>query len=263
VAGLACIAALALVALFAPTIAPADPLAQDLKEKLRPPSLAHWFGTDDLGRDIFSRVVHGGRISLTLGFAIIAIAGVVGTLLGLTAGYFGRHADMIIMRAADMFMAFPKLILAMAVAAALGPSLRNALIAISLTWWPEYARLSRSVALSVRGAEYVHAGRALGGSDARILLRHVLPNSIGPVVVKATMDVGFAILYAAGLSFIGFGVQPPIPEWGTMVADGRNYVYNAWWVATAPGLAILLTTMAFNLIGDSMRDVFDPREAYG
>jgi peptide/nickel transport system permease protein len=259
IVGLIALILMALLAILAPFLS-VDPVEQNLSGKLLPPSVRHPLGTDDLGRDVFSRLAHGGRISMILGFTIIAIAGVSGTVLGLIGGYFGGTLDMIVMRLADMFLAFPKLILAMALAAALGPSLQNAMVAISLTWWPEYARLCRSVVLAVRESEYIAAARALGASTARILSRHVFPNSVGPVIVKATMDVGFAILYASGLSFIGFGAQPPTPEWGAMVADGRNYVYTAWWVATAPGLAILVTTMAFNLVGDSLRDVFDPRE---
>ncbi len=238
-----------------------NPSAQDFSSLLMPPSTEHWFGTDELGRDLFSRVISGGRISLFLGLSVVAVAMTVGTALGLLAGYLGGKVDSVIMRTADLFLAFPKLILAMAVSAALGPSLPNLLIAVSITWWPEYARLARSAALGESRAQYVDAARVLGSSPISILGRHIFPAALPHVIVKATMDVGFAIVYISGLSFIGLGVQPPTPEWGVMVADGRNYIESAWWVSTLPGLVILIAGLAFNLAGEALRDVLDPRRS--
>lgn len=253
------IGVMVILTVLAPWIAPYDPITQDLINKLAAPSNQHILGTDDLGRDILSRLLYGARISLFLGFIIILFAGVAGTLIGIISGYLGGWIDSLFMRIADMFLAFPKLILAMVIAASLGPSIKTTIIAISISWWPEYARLSRSQALAQREAEYVLSAKALGYSNLRIILRHILPNSLAPVGVKATMDIGYAIIYAAGLTFIGFGVQAPTPEWGAMVASGRNFIYDAWWVSTLPGLLILLVGVSFNLVGDTLRDIFDPR----
>ncbi len=259
VVGVTIVALLLLVALFGPLLVPHDPVAQDFRALLAAPSAGHWFGTDELGRDVFSRVVAGARISLLLGVSVILISSVLGTVLGLVAGFVGGMVDAVIMRFADLFLAFPKLILAMAVSAALGPSLTNLLIAVSITWWPEYARLARSSALVESRAQYVDAARVLGVAPVRILGRHIVPAALPQTLVKATMDVGFAIVYVAGLSFIGLGVRPPTPEWGVMVSDGRNHMESAWWIATIPGLVILITGLAFNLAGEALRDVIDPK----
>ena len=258
-AGGAILLVLALAGAFAPLLAPANPVAVHMTALLQPPSAAHWFGTDNLGRDLLSRTLYGARISLTIGFVVVLTSGAVGSMIGLVSGFFGGIVDLALMRLADMFLAFPSLILAMALAAALGPSLTNAMVAIAITAWPGYARLIRSVTLSLKEQEFVAATRAIGAGEGRILFRHVLPNTLSPLIVNATMSLGTAILVAAGLSFIGFGAQPPTPEWGAMVAAGRNYVNSAWWVATIPGLAILLAVIGFSLLGDALRDILDPR----
>lgn len=256
--GLGVVAVVVLAGVFAPVLATHEPTAQDLSAALKGPSSAHFFGTDELGRDVYSRVLFGARVSVGLGFAIVACAVAIGMTAGVVAGFVGGWVDGAIMRLADAFLAFPKLILAMAVTAALGPSLRNTFLAVSATWWPEYARLARSVAVAERNAEFVAAARVLGVPTRRVIRRHVLPAALGPNVAKATLDIGFAIIYVAGLSFIGFGVRPPKPEWGLMVAEGQNYVNTAWWIVTIPGLAILITALGFNLFGESVRDMMDP-----
>jgi len=249
---------LVLVALLGPAFV-GDPLAQNLPERLRPPGPDHALGTDQLGRDVLARVVHGARISLGVGFGVVLLASFLGVAVGLLAGGLGGFWDNLLMRITDIFFAFPTLILAMAIAAALGPNLVNTVIAVALVSWPIYARLVRAQALALREREFVEAARALGAGWGRILLKHLLPNSLTPVLVQASYEVGAAILTAAGLSFIGFGAQPPTPEWGAMVAETRNYMAEAPWAATAPALAILLTVLAFNLIGDGLRDALDPR----
>jgi peptide/nickel transport system permease protein len=259
VAGLILIAVLAITALFAPLLAPADPLKQTLSGRLKPPSAEHWMGTDQLGRDIFSRMIYGARISLLIGLVVVGLAASVGIFIGLVAGYAGGWLDEGLMRITDVFFAFPALILAMAISGALGPSLTNAMIAIAIVSWPVYARLVRGQVLILRQLEYVDASRSLGASSGRIMWRHILPNSLSPLLVQASFDMGAAILAAAGLSFIGFGTQPPTPEWGIMVSDGRNYIATHSWLSLYPGLAILLTVAAFNLIGDGLRDTLDPR----
>jgi peptide/nickel transport system permease protein len=246
-------------ALFAPLIAPADPLAQNIAASLRPPAPDHLLGTDKLGRDIFSRMLYGARISLVVGIAVVLIAGSIGTLLGLVAGYSGGLLDEALMRVTDLFFAFPALILAMAIAGALGPSLRNALIAISAVTWPVYARLIRGQVLALKEQEFVIAARALGVPEWRIVLRHLLPNTLAPLLVQASFDMGGAITSVAGLSFIGFGAQPPTPEWGVMISEGRNYIATQWWLATVPAAAILAVVGGFNLLGDGLRDLLDPR----
>lgn len=258
-AGTVIVLILVVAAAVGPVIASYGPAHQDFSALLDAPSGRHWLGTDELGRDVFSRLVSGARISLLLGVCVVLASAALGTVAGLVAGFAGGVADAAIMRVADLFLAFPKLILAMAVSASLGPGLRNLLIAVSITWWPEYARLARSMAMVLRHADYVDAARVLGLSPVRILARHVFPSAVPQVLVKATMDVGFAIIYVAGLSFIGLGVQPPTPEWGVMVADGRNYIQSAWWVSAFPGLVILLAGLAFNLMGEAARDLLDPR----
>lgn len=259
VAGLVLIVVFSLSALLASVLAPANPLDQKLSQRLKPPSPAHWLGTDQLGRDVLSRLLFGARISLTVGLVVVGTAGTFGTLVGLVAGYTGGLVDEALMRVTDVFLAFPALILAMAIAGALGPSLNNAMIAIAVVTWPVYARLVRGQVLSLREREFVEAARGLGASTPRILWRHILPNTLAPILVQASFDMGGAILSAAGLSFIGFGTQPPTPEWGVMISDGRKYVSTQSWLSLFPGLAILLTVAAFNLIGDGLRDSLDPR----
>ena len=253
------IAALAVCALLAPVLAPYDPLAQALSERLEPPSAAHWLGTDSLGRDIASRLLYGARISLVIGVVVVVLAGVFGTFVGLVAGYAGGLADEALMRLTEVFLAFPPLILAMAIAGALGPSLTNAIIAIAAVTWAVYARLARGQLLSLRRREYVEAARSIGVSPARILARHLLPNAIAPLLIQASFDMGGAIIAAAGLSFIGFGAQPPTPEWGVMISEGRNFISTQPWLSLFPGLAILFAVGAFNVLGDGLRDVLDPR----
>lgn len=259
VAGLILIATLILVALAAPLIAPADPLKQVLSLRLKPPSAAHWLGTDQLGRDVLSRMIYGARISLLIGTIVVGLAASVGTFVGLVAGYAGGWLDEGLMRLTDVFFAFPALILAMAISGALGPSLTNAMIAIAVVSWPIYARLVRAQVLSLREREFVEAARGLGASAAHIIWQHILPNTLAPLLVQASFDMGGAILSAAGLSFIGFGAQPPTAEWGVMISEGRNYIVTQPWLSLFPGLAILLTVAAFNLIGDGLRDALDPR----
>jgi peptide/nickel transport system permease protein len=259
VAGLALIVLLALIALLAPLIAPADPLRQVLSTRLKPPSAQHWLGTDQLGRDLLSRMIYGSRISLLIGTVVVGLAASIGTIVGLIAGYSGGWLDEGLMRLTDVFLAFPALILAMAISGALGPSLTNAMIAIAVVSWPIYARLVRAQVLSLREREYVEAARSLGASPGRIVWQHILPNTLAPLLVQASFDMGSAILSAAGLSFIGFGAQPPTAEWGVMISDGRNYIVTQPWLSLFPGLAILFTVAAFNLIGDGLRDALDPR----
>lgn len=248
-----------LVAVFAPWFATHNPLKTDISHKLEPPSPSHLFGTDQLGRDIFSRVVYGSRISLQAGFTIVGIAMVVGILLGSIAGYFGGWIDEAITRVTDIFLSLPSLILALVVAAALGPSLTNTVIALSAVWWPWYTRLVRGQILSIKENPYVEAARAGGATNLRIIFSHVLPNCISPIVVLATLDLGFAILTSSGLSFIGLGAQPPIPEWGAMLSEARNYIRESWWFPVFPGLAVSITVLAFNLVGDGFRDILDPK----
>jgi len=259
VVAFALIGVFALCALFAPVIAPYDPLLQDLGSRLRPPSPDHWLGTDSLGRDIASRILYGARISLIIGVVVVASAGVFGTVVGLVAGYSGGLVDEALMRLTEVFLAFPALILAMAIAGALGPSLTNAIIAIAAVTWAVYARLTRGQILSLRRREFVEAARAIGASQFRIVFRHLLPNALAPLMIQASFDLGSSIIAAAGLSFIGFGAQPPTPEWGVMISEGRNYISTQPWLSLFPGLAILLAVGSFNLLGDGLRDAFDPR----
>jgi peptide/nickel transport system permease protein len=255
----ALIALFAACALLAPVLAPYDPLVQDLGSRLRPPSSEHWLGTDSLGRDIASRILYGARISLIIGIVVVTAAGVVGTAIGLVAGYAGGLVDEVLMRLTEVFLAFPALILAMAIAGALGPSLTNAIIAIAAVTWAVYARLVRGQILSLRRREFVEAARAMGASRTRIVVRHLLPNALAPLMIQASFDLGSSIIAAAGLSFIGFGAQPPTPEWGVMISEGRNYISTQPWLSLFPGLAILLAVGSFNLLGDGLRDAFDPR----
>jgi peptide/nickel transport system permease protein len=251
-----------LVAVFAPLLAPypADAgSATNPVAALQAPSLHHLFGTDQVGRDVFSRVLYGARVSPLVALLVLVIACVVGIPLGVVAGYFGGVADEAIMRITDIFLAFPSLLLSLAFAAVLPPSLTSLTIAIAITWWPWYTRLIRGQAASVAGRPYVEACRALGIPAWRILLRHVLPNSVTPLIVQVSLDFGGVILTASALSFLGLGAQDPTPDWGLMVAEGQNYFTTQWWLVTYPGLAILLTALAFNLLGDGLRDVLDPR----
>jgi peptide/nickel transport system permease protein len=257
--GLAVIGAWAVIAIFAPLLAPQDPLAQKFGI-LAAPSAAHWFGTDELGRDVFSRVLYGARITLPLAVILVLAAMIIGAALGGIAGFFGGWVDNVLMRLADLVFAFPGIILALAVAAALGPQLRNAVIAVVVVSWPSYARLVRSLVLSARSAQYVVASRLLGSSGLRVLLVDVRPNAAGPVLVLAALDIGNAVLLLSGLSFLGLGAQPPTAEWGAMVAEGAQN-FNDWWVGMFPGLAILTVVLAFNFIGDTLRDMLDPRTA--
>jgi peptide/nickel transport system permease protein len=259
VVGATIAAAWFLVALLAPLLAPHDPLAQSFAP-FEAPSGAHPFGTDELGRDVLSRVIYGARISLPLGLLLVALASTIGTIVGALAGYLRGWADGVVMRAADLVFAFPAIILAMVVTAALGRGLTNAVLALVIVAWPSYARVVRSLVLSVGESEYVWATRLLGASARRALVRDVLPNVVGPVLVLATLDVGNAILLLSGLSFLGLGAQLPTAEWGSMVATGTQY-FQFWWMGTFPGLAIFSAVLAFNFIGDSLRDVFDPRTA--
>jgi peptide/nickel transport system permease protein len=246
-----------LVALLAPWVSPYDPLAQDF-ERLQAPGAEHWFGTDQVGRDVLSRVVSGAQVSIPLALMLVVFAMLIGSVLGAIAGYFGKAIDETIMRIADLVFAFPTIILAMVIAAALGPSLTNAVIAMLIVSWPAYARVTRSLVLGARNAEYVIAGRLLGNGPFTSLGKDILPNVISPVVVLATLDVGTAILLLSGLSFLGLGAVPPTPDWGSMVADGVQQ-FSSWWIAAFPGLAILTVVLAFNFLGDALRDALDPR----
>ncbi len=246
------------VALMAPLIAPYSPTAQRVTNRLKPPSAQHVFGTDELGRDILSRVLHGARVSLPVALAVVAMSGSVGVLLGAVAGDAGGLLDEIIMRVADAVLAFPSLILAIAITAALGPGLQNAALAIALVLWPEYARLIRSQVIALREMEFVSAATALGATRRRALFKHILPNALPIMLVKASLDMGNAILLTASLSFVGLGAVPPTPEWGAMVAAGRHKFFE-WWLAAFPGLAIFSAVIGFNFLGDGLRDLLDPR----
>ncbi len=260
-AGLLTVVALYLIAFLAPLIAPYDPIAQgDLTTmSYLPPGLDHWMGTDQFGRDVLSRIIYGARISLAIGFIAVAIAIVLGSLLGAVAGYLGGKVDAVIMRFTDMVMAFPRLVLLIMIIALFESSITLIILILGLTQWPGTARLVRGEVLSLREQEYVQAARALGFGRTRIILRHLLPNVLAPVIVAATLGIGNTIVLEAGLSFLGMGVQPPTPSWGTLVADGRQNLIGAWWVATFPGLAVVVTVLAFNLVGDGLRDALDPR----
>ncbi len=260
IAGMVLAGAWIAVAVLVPLIAPYDPLAQSSQLFLAP-NPAHLFGTDELGRDVFSRVLWASRLSLPLAFFLVAMAVVIGGALGGIAGYFGGWVDEVVMRATDLVFAFPTIILAMAVTAALGPSLRNAVLAVLVVFWPSYARVVRGLVMSLGQSDYVSAARLLGASSRRALVVDVLPNVAGPVLVLATLDLGNAVLLLAGLSFLGLGAQPPAPEWGSMVNTGTQY-FARWWVGTFPGLAILSVVLAFNFLGDSLRDALDPRSSW-
>ncbi len=259
VLGMVVIVLFAALALLAPVIAPYPPLEQNIPAGLAPPSPEHWMGADKLGRDIYSRMLYGARISLVAGLGVVLMASVVGTLVGIFAGYAGGWWDEALMRVTDIFFAFPSLILAMAIAGALGPSLRNALIAVAVVTWPVYARLVRGQVLVLREREFVQAAHAVGAGHGLILRRHLFPNTLSPLLVQASFDMGTTILAVAGLSFIGFGAQPPTPEWGVMISEGRNYITTHPWLTFFPAMAMLFAVAGFNLVGDGLRDVLDPR----
>ena len=243
---------------LAPRIAPYDPIEQDLDIRLDPPSAAHWLGADGLGRDVLSRVLYGGRVSLPVAAVVVVVASIFGTLYGGLAAYIGGWWDEVAMRVVDMVLAFPSLILAMAIAAALGPSIQNSMFALLVVWWPPYARLSRGQVLALKERDFVAAAQALGLGERRVLLRHILPNAIAPSLVLGAMDFGNAIIITAALSFLGLGAVPPTPEWGAMVSEGRELV-DQWWISSAPGVAILMVAIGCNFVGDALRDAIDPR----
>jgi peptide/nickel transport system permease protein len=260
ITGLVIAGAWIFIAIFAPWLAPHDPLAQSASSFV-PPSWGHFFGTDELGRDVFSRVLYGARLSIPLALLLVTLALLIGGTLGAIAGYFGGIVDGFVMRSADLVFAFPAIILAMVVTAALGPTVRNAVLALVIVSWPSYARVVRGLVLSVGQAEYVQSARLLGKSARRTLLRDILPNVFGPVLVLATLDLGNAVLLLSGLSFLGLGAQPPQPEWGAGVAEGTQY-FQYWWIGTFPGLAIFTVVLAFNFLGDSLRDALDPQSSW-
>ncbi|WP_417432588.1 ABC transporter permease [Hoeflea sp.] len=259
--GLGIVVLLVLVAIFANVIAPYDPvLGGDLRtERLLPPSMVHLMGTDDLARDIFSRVIHGARLTLLVVALVAIIATPIGLLVGTVSGYYGGWVDTVLMRITDIFLAFPRLILALAFVAALGPGIENAIIAIAITSWPPYARLARAETLTIRNAEHIDAIRLQGASSGRIIWGHVVPLCLSSVIIRVTLDMAGIILTAAGLGFLGLGAQPPQPEWGAMIAGGRRFIIDYWWVATMPGIAIFTVSLGFNLLGDGLRDVLDPK----
>ncbi|MBU2358400.1 MAG: ABC transporter permease [Alphaproteobacteria bacterium] len=259
--GLGIVVVLILMAIFANAIAPYNPIVGgDLRtERLLPPSLAHLMGTDDQARDIFSRIVHGSRLTLMVVALVAVIATPIGLAVGTTAGYFGGWVDVVLMRITDIFLAFPRLILALAFVAALGPGIENAIIAIAITSWPPYARLARAETMQIRDADYIAAIRLQGAGSARIIWGHVVPLCLSSVIVRVTLDMAGIILTAAGLGFLGLGAQPPQPEWGAMIAAGRRFMIDFWWVATMPGIAIFVVSLGFNLLGDGLRDVLDPK----
>lgn len=263
--GLALVLTFLIIGLLAPVVWPYNARADlDLKARLQPPTTSHPFGTDDLGRDVLRRVVHGARVSLRVAVLVVLISMTFGTMLGLIAGMFGGFVDTIIMRSMDVMLSFPYVLLAIALVAALGPGLRNAMIAIGIVYIPPYARLARSMALSIREEDYVLAARALGAGQRRILFTHILPNGLSPLIVMSTLSMGTAVLDAAALGFLGLGQQPPFPEWGKMLVDSMQFILSgSWWVMLFPGLAIMFTVLGFNLLGDGLRDALDPRLRIG
>ena len=259
VGGAVVIVILFLISVFAFLLAPYDPGKTDVSLKLKSPSSRNYVGTDQLGRDVFSRMLHGSRISLSVGFVAVAISILIGILVGAVAGYYGGWVDTILMRFVDTMLCFPSFFLILTIVALLGPNIFNIMIVIGVTSWMGTARLVRAEFLSLRERDYVQAAKALGAGDRRIMLRHLLPNALAPVFVSATLKVASAILIEAGLSFLGFGVQPPAPSWGNILTEGRTYIFDAWWLTVFPGLAILITVLSFNLLGEGLRDALDPR----
>ena len=257
--GLIIVALVLLIAAGAPLVAPYDPYALGMRSVLQPPSAEHLFGTDEVGRDLLSRVLFGSRLSLRAAALVLLVSAGAGIPLGMVSGYFGGFIDDVIMRVADIFLAFPSLVLAIAISAALGASLESAIVAVGIVWWPDYARLVRSLVLSLKPQTFVEAARSIGASHARIMFRHILPGTISSLLVKATLDVGYAILFTAALSFVVAGAQEPLPEWGKMIATGRDYMINNWWYATFPGIAVFLTVLGLMWVGDFFRDLSDPR----
>jgi len=259
VGGLVMLVIMFLIAGLAFSLAPHDPGKTDVSLKLKPPSLHHYLGTDQLGRDVFSRMLYGSRISLSVGFVAVGISILIGILVGAVAGFYGRWVDSFLMRFVDTMLCFPSFFLILTVVALLGPSIFNIMVVIGITSWMGTSRLVRAEFLSLRERDFVQAARALGVRDARIIFLHMLPNALAPVFVSATLKVASAILVEAGLSFLGFGVQPPAPSWGNILTEGRTYIFDAWWLTVFPGLAILITVLSFNLLGEGLRDALDPR----
>jgi peptide/nickel transport system permease protein len=259
--GLTIILVFIAIALFAPLLATHDPAAQELGNRLAAPSAAHWFGTDELGRDIYSRLFYGGRVTLGMVIAVVVLVAPIGLAIGCIAGYFGGIVDTILMRITDIFLAFPRLVLALAFVAALKPGVESAILAIALTAWPPYARMARAETLTVRGADFIAAYRLTGGSSWRIIFRHVMPLCVPTLIVRVTLDMSSIIITAASLGFLGMGAQPPSPEWGAMIATAKRFIFEQWWVAAIPGIAIFLVSLAFNFLGDALRDVLDPKGA--
>ncbi len=248
-----------LIAFLAPFISPYDPMEQNFIKSFKPPSAEHYLGTDEFGRDVFSRIIYGARISLQIGFVAVFISLIVGVSVGLIAGYYGGWLDMAVMRVMDLMLSFPYILLALVIMSILGPGIYNAMVAIGIVYVPQYARIVRSSVLSVKKKEYVMAAKALGANDFRIILKHIFLNSMAPIIIQTTLSIGRAIINAAGLSFLGLGAQPPTPEWGAMLSNGQDFLRNAPWIATFPGIAIALLVLGFNLVGDGLRDAFDPR----
>lgn len=260
VVGLFIVGLLIFTALFAPWIAPYSAIGQNLSNRLMAPSWDHWMGTDELGRDIFSRVVYGSQITLTIVLLVAVIAAPLGLVIGAISGYFGGWIDRVMMGITDIFLSMPKLILALAFVAALGPGINNAIIAIAITTWPAYARIARAETLTFRNSEFIAAVQLQGGSATRIILQHILPLCTSSMIIRVTLDMAGIILTAAGLGFLGLGAQPPLPEWGAMISRGRTFILDQWWVATMPGFAIILVSLGFCFLGDGLRDALDPKQ---
>jgi peptide/nickel transport system permease protein len=260
VAGLTMVVLLVIVALLAPLLAPGSPFEQDLARRLQPPSAQNWLGTDELGRDIYTRVIHGSRVTLYMVVLVAIIVAPIGLLVGTVSGYLGGWVDNVLMRITDIFLAFPRLVLALAFVAAIGAGIENAVLAIAITTWPPYARVARAETLTLRNSDFIYAVRLQGASSLRIILRHVTPLCVSSLIIRLTLDMAGIIITAAGLGFLGLGAQPPTPEWGAMIAKGRDFLLDQWWVATIPGIAILIASLGFNLLGDGLRDVLDPKQ---
>ncbi|MFB8342633.1 nickel transporter permease [Brucella cytisi] len=258
--GLFIIVAFVVLSLAAPLLAPYDPSVQDLGNRLSAPTTAHWFGTDELGRDILSRILYGGRVTLGMVIAVVVLVAPIGLFIGCIAGYFGGIVDTALMRVTDVFLAFPRLILALAFVAALKPGVESAVLAIALTAWPPYARLARAETMTLRKSDFIAAAKLTGASPFRIILRHIMPLCVPSVIVRITLDMSSIIITAASLGFLGMGAQPPSPEWGAMIATAKRFIFEQWWVATIPGIAIFLVSLAFNFLGDGLRDVLDPKQ---